>query len=207
MKTYRTELINLAFFSLFAYVVLFYRLQKTDTLNFIYLAWNLVLAWVPYLVTLGLAETRYKLVAFLKIGLWLLFLPNAPYMITDMLHLHPRSEAPYWLDTFITFVFSFNGVLLFYVSTRAVWNYFQTLNRYLAMVIMPLCFILCGYGIYLGRWLRFNSWDAVHHPVRLTSSVMSHTFDADHFGLILKVTVLFGTMLFLGYRAIASFRQ
>ncbi len=173
----KSEFYNLSLFSGFALAVLFYRFHEAGTYSFKFLAWNLFLAWIPFLITLGIAETKSKIVAFLKLVFWLLFLPNAPYLITDMLHLHPRVEVPYWLDTFILFVFALNGILLFYASSRAVWQYFKNLHHNLPLFLMPLCFALCAYGVYLGRWLRFNSWDAVYHPFRLTHAMLSHTLN------------------------------
>lgn len=207
MKTFlRSEFYNLSLLSSFALAVLLFRFHEAGSNNFNFLLWNLFLAWIPFLLTIGLDRTKYKVIVLVKILLWLLFLPNAPYLITDMLHLHPRMEAPYWLDTFILFVFAMNGILLFYASTRAVWNYIRSVHPYLALVLMPVCFALCGYGVYMGRWLRFNSWDAVHHPFRLTNALVAHTFNPVHTLLIVQVTLLFSGLLYFIYRALQSLR-
>ncbi len=207
MKAFlKSETFNLAVFSSFAIGVLCYRFDQSENFNFKFLCWNLLLAWIPYLVTLGLDKTRSKIVVGLKLVFWLLFLPNAPYLITDMLHLHPRHESPYWLDTLILFVFAFNGMILFYASVRSVWSYFNALNWKFALFFMPLCLGLCSYGIYMGRWLRFNSWDAVHHPFRLTRTMFTHTFNDANLFLIVQVTLIFTSLLLLTYRLLRSLR-
>ena len=145
MKSFfNSEFYNLALFSAFSLLVLLFRFHEAGSYSFMFLVWNLLLAWIPFLVTIGLQQTRYKVVVVIKILIWLLFLPNAPYIITDMLHLHPRIEAPYWLDTFILFVFALNGILLFYASTRAVWNYMNGWHDKLPVILMPVCFARCG---------------------------------------------------------------
>ncbi len=207
MKTFlKSETFNLAVFSGFALMVLCYRFKQSENFQFIFLCWNLLLAWIPYFVTRGLDKSQSKIIVALKLFLWLLFLPNAPYLITDMLHLHPRHESPYWLDTFILFVFAFNGMILFYASVRSVWTYFNALNWKFALFFMPICLGLCSYGIYMGRWLRFNSWDAVHHPFRLTRTMFTHTFNDANLFLIVQVTLIFSTMLLLSYRLLRSLR-
>jgi len=207
MKTFlKSEIFNLAVFSGFALTVLCYRFNQSENFQFIFLCWNLLLAWIPYLVTLNLEQTKLKIVVVFKLVVWLLFLPNAPYLITDMLHLHPRNNSPYWLDTTILFVFAFNGMILFYASVKPVWGYLNAFKKRFAIIFMPICFGLCSYGIYMGRWLRFNSWDAVHHPFRLTRTMFTHTFNDANLFLIVQVTLIFSTMLLLTYRLLQSLR-
>lgn len=205
-KYFQSAGFNLLVFSSFALILLGYRMHEADNLKFIFLAWNLFLAWVPYVATLGLSASSRRYLIPLRLLLWLLFLPNAPYLITDMLHLHPRTDSPYWIDTFILFVFSLIGILLFYASSKAVWNYLQEIRPTLAYWVLPISFVLCGYGIYMGRWLRYNSWDAFQHPFRMSRFLLNHTFEPNNMLLIGQVTVLFGTMLLLLYRTLQSFR-
>ena len=87
-------------FTLFLLII---RIILSNELTYVFLAWNLFLAWIPFALsqTLGELKNRWKL--FFLIGAWLLFLPNAPYIITDFLHLKQRAPVPYWYDILLLF--------------------------------------------------------------------------------------------------------
>lgn len=93
--------------------------------------------------------------------LWLLFFPNAPYILTDLLHLrHPRADIPIWFDVLLINWFAWTGVLLGVFSLFIMHGIvMKTFGR-----IIGWFFVFCV-GIYIGRFLRWNSWDMLLNPI------------------------------------------
>jgi len=151
----------------------FRKLKSTHT--FLFLVWNLFLAWIPYwfaiLFQRGLAKGRTWIISLLLLGAWLLFLPNAPYIITDFLHLRWRHPIPHWYDLMVLFIFAYTGLKLglaslqiIYTSLSNVWSKLDT------RLFILLSIFLTGQGVYLGRVLRYNSWDIIHQPFEILIS-------------------------------------
>ena len=144
-----------------------------------YLLWNLTLAWIPLLlaVLLVAAYSRRRPVAeLLALGLaWLVFLPNAPYVLTDFIHLGAEHRQ---FDAILLASFAFTSLALGFASlllvqlvvTRAAGaaiGWFVALSSILAASV----------GIYLGRILRLNSWDVVQRPGHLAEIVFARLQD------------------------------
>ena len=106
-------------------------------------------------------------------GLWLLLLPNAPYLITDLVHLHYGASNWMWFDLFLVFVFAVHGLLLFVLSLR---DFYHTVadqpSNYWKFLPIPLVCFLSGFGIYLGRFLRFNSCDVLVRPYAILEAAL-----------------------------------
>jgi uncharacterized membrane protein len=138
---------------------------------------------------------------FALAGLWILFLPNAPYIFTDLIHLNTRIQSHYWVDLSLILMAAFTGFLLGFLSLYLMQ--FTVAHRWGQMAgwaFTAAATGLSGFGIYLGRILRWNSWDALVHPVRLTGSVghwAAHPLANPGTGLAFPL--LFGIFLFLGY--------
>ncbi|MBK6464665.1 MAG: DUF1361 domain-containing protein [Myxococcales bacterium] len=160
---------RLALMSLFAIALLAARVVCTHSTAYKFLAWNLFLAWIPF--ALGLAVERFvaarahsALVAAAALA-WLLFLPNAPYIVTDLIHIRFRQEAPLWFDAVMLMAFAWTGLTLGVASLRRLAG--VVASRWglgLARVFVVTVAGLSGYGIYLGRFARLNSWDLAAHP-------------------------------------------
>jgi uncharacterized membrane protein len=132
-------------------------------------------------------------------GLWLLFLPNAPYILTDILHLTRTSDAPAWYDLALLLSCSGTGLLLGYLSLidvqRIVARRFSSIFGWLFAIVS---LGLSGFAIYLGRFLRWNSWDVLVTPTRLfeiATALMHPVANVRP----LSVTLVFGVILALGY--------
>ena len=130
---------------------------------------------------------------------WLLFLPNAPYLLTDLVHLGPVREAPFWFDVLLLASFAINGLLLGFAALAMVQQ--VVVRRFgsrwgWALALGALG--LCGYGIYLGRFLRWNSWDALDSPGMLVRQVSTLT-DPLSQPTAVVVSLLFGSLLVLCY--------
>jgi uncharacterized membrane protein len=175
------------------------RLYLAGSFNGVFLVWNLFLAWIPFITAYYLSRCSTVL-SYAKLIplflLWLLFLPNAPYIVTDLIHLRPRDGVPLWLDAVLLFMFAFHGLLLGLASTLLIHEVLEKkLTRVASWAVLILSFILCGYGIYLGRFLRWNSWDLFLKPIALLQEAFSQLTHPT----ALVVTAIFSFIMILGY--------
>lgn len=165
-KTYRWLLPSL----LFTLTLLTVRMAATGSPVFIFLIWNLFLAGLPLLFSYGVQKHRAAkpLWAWLCGGLWLLFFPNALYITTDLFHLRERPPVPLWYDLLLLLSAAFNGALYGFLSLARMEGALRKLlgRRGMGPGIFGLL-VLCGFGIYLGRYLRYNSWDVAANPLGL----------------------------------------
>ncbi len=148
-------------------------------LEFAFLLWNLFLAWLPVLFADLLARRlRERTVPWpspgnLALGAgWLLFFPNAPYLLTDVLHWRPRVGAPPWFDLLLLLHFALLGTALGFSSLRTVRRCVAAVGRPLwTQVFTVAALTLASFGVYLGRFQRFNSWDVLTAPTRLAADI------------------------------------
>ena len=179
------------------------RIQRTGSGYYGFLIFNLILAGVPlFFSTVLRFASHWQLPWLIQLPLfvlWLLFLPNAPYILTDILHLTRASHAPAWYDLALLLSFSGTGLLLGYLSLIDVQgivarNFGATLGWILALVSL----VLSGFAIYLGRFLRWNSWDVLIEPTRVLGILGAMLTPWAH-GRAVAVTIVFGGILALGY--------
>lgn len=161
------------------------RADMTGAPAFAFLHWNLFLAWVPYVVALvivALDRVRAPGWALAVPGVvWLLFLPNAPYILTDFIHLGAIPGAPMWFDVLLIGAFAGTGLLLGMASLLLVHDVVGTrLGSRAGWVLAIGSLALSSLGIYLGRFPRFNSWDVLTNPGGLVDVVLYRI--ADPFG-------------------------
>lgn len=163
--------------SLFSIALSFFRVIYTGQLMFLFLIWNLFLAFVPYAITsccrqhITWMQNSFRFGAVVLV--WLLFIPNSFYIITDLFHLQPRAEIPLWFDLALIFSFAWNGLLLGVLSVRQMEKLLQVkwpMRR--AWLFVPLVMFLNSFGVYVGRYLRYNSWDVVRQPLGLVEDVV-----------------------------------
>jgi uncharacterized membrane protein len=170
--TRQAALVLIMIISTIACVMLFgIRAGKAHNMTYYTLNWNLFLAWIPA----GLALFAYNvyrkgscLGIFLALGCavaWLLFFPNAPYLLTDLVHLQPRDEIPYWMDQMLYLAYAWTGCYLGLVSLLLMQALVRrSINRWVGWIFTIVAVLLSGFGIYLGRFNRFNSWDIFFQP-------------------------------------------
>lgn len=187
---------------LFSMSLLMVRIAATETIFYTFLVWNLFLAAIPYAITIYLAS-RPKFPKYLFaiwFCVWLLFLPNAPYIVTDLMHLQWDRHGYLWLDVLVVTSFAWNGLILCFLSLldmHDLLSRYVTQRRAFWSIIMVL--FLCGFGIYLGRFLRWNSWDIIQHPDLLFKDIMVRFVNPLQHLKTWGVTLGFGAFLSLGF--------
>lgn len=178
---YKLALLSLCFMSAVAVGMVATRFFITEQRVFIGLVWNLFLAWIPLVFALLAIRARKGWLMALFTGLWLLFFPNAPYILTDIIHFYPRDHAPYWYDLVLILSFAWTGFLLGYLSLYILHKRIAKLfGAWVGWGFTLISLALASFGIYLGRFERFNSWDLVTAPGDLLADIymrLSHPFD------------------------------
>jgi uncharacterized membrane protein len=198
----------LAFVSAAAMALLSVRivLQNWD---FVFLTWNLFLAWIPLLFIKWVWEMEKRRSApfgilMIYLAVWLLFFPNAPYIITDLKHLREVPENMLWYDALMIFTFSLAGFMTGLYSIRIVHRIItHRWNERLAWFAILNSMILSGFGIFLGRYGRWNSWDIVTQPGALAKGIYHSLRDP----LAIKHTITFSFVLMLLYFAFHIFAE
>jgi uncharacterized membrane protein len=189
---------SLIYLSLLCVCLEMVRLYSSENIRYIFLIWNLFLAWVPFFLT-KLAEqtaTKSKIGTILLLCVWLLFFPNSPYIITDLLHLNGYKQDILWFDTLLIFLYAATGLLISLNSLHAAQQIFNTyFGKTITWFILFATTLLSGFGIYLGRYCRLNSWDLFTQPLSLSKRIF-HQFENP---LTFKITFLYGLVLFCGY--------
>jgi uncharacterized membrane protein len=182
------------------------RIWYSDTRHYIFLNWNLLLAWAPLALALLLWRLdrrrgrRRLLTMTLVFFSWLLFLPNSPYIVSDLIHLLPRDNVPLWYDMIMLFSYAWNGLILGFVS---LWIVQQLAARWFGQlagwVLVMLTLTATGFGIYLGRFGRWNSWDVLVDPFGLLRQVLDYALNPLDHPRTLGVTLLFAGFLMVAY--------
>ncbi len=186
----------------FPVVMVVVRVNVSEQLSYSFLVWNLFLAGIPVLLALGVESAwrwgRRVQGAVLWVA-WLLFFPNSPYLTTDLIHLRSRPPTPLWFDALILVSAAVAGLLAGFVSLHLVQS--AVARRFGARwswVMAVAVLGLSGFGVYLGRFARFNSWDVLTRPRTLLYDVGSVVSPADGPRAVI-VTVLFSSFLIVTY--------
>jgi len=151
-------------------------------LGFRFLLWNLFLAWIPLVFALVVYDRYRRGVPLLRLApalvIWLLFLPNAPYIFTDFIHLAPAPRTPLWFDGTVLSAYAWTGVLLGFVSLSLVHAVVRhRFGAYAGWAAALGALALTSVGVYVGRFLRWNSWDLVVRPGRRLAQVVPRLTD------------------------------
>jgi uncharacterized membrane protein len=186
------------------------RIWYSDTRHYIFMNWNLLLAWSPLLLAYllwrldagrGLRQAPGRSVLMLLIfGCWLLFFPNSPYILSDLIHINPRDNVPVWYDAMMVFSYAWNGLVLGFVS---LWLVQQLTARWFgraaSWLFVTATLTATGFGIYLGRFQRWNSWDVLVDPLGMARQVLVYALNPLDHPRTVGVTLLFGGFLTVAY--------
>lgn len=170
---------SLVLLTLLCIGLLILRVVHSHHTTYVWLWWNLFLAWLPLgfaLVAHNVYSRHSRLSWFLVFGcaiIWLAFFPNAPYLVTDIIHLQHRPDAPFWFDLILFVSIAWTGCFLGLVSLFLMQEVVRRAVGSAASWVFALATLaLSGFGIYLGRFLRWNSWDVFFTPTRIFGSLL-----------------------------------
>jgi uncharacterized membrane protein len=185
------------------------RRYELGSLGYPWMVWNLTLAWVPLLVALGLLAAQRRARPSRELVLlgcvWLLFLPNAPYVLTDFVHLGYEHRV---FDSLVLGSFAAAACALGFASVVIVQAVVTRARGSLAgWAVAAVSLVASSVGIYLGRVQRLNSWDALTHPGRLWTIArtwLENPLGHGHLMLVVAGLAVFLTLSYLGLYALTS---
>lgn len=196
----KLQLTVLGIASALSVLLVFFRIQYTSSLSFIFLIWNLVLAWIPLVLVMTVQEIEHMkgskyVIPFLLMG-WLAFFPNAPYILTDLYHLTKKPGMPLWFDMVLILSFAWNGLILGLLSLWKVHRFIERRSgSFMGWMIVSATIVVSSFGIYLGRFLRWNSWDILNNPMALFNDIFERIVDPFAHPQTIGVTLSFSLLL------------
>ncbi|HEY7149605.1 MAG TPA: DUF1361 domain-containing protein [Gaiellaceae bacterium] len=176
------------------------------------LVWNLLLAWIPFVLAVYAYDSHRRgargPVLWATGALWLVFFPNAPYIVTDFKYLRDWTGAPIWFDVVLVAAAAWCGLMLGFISLYLM----QSVVRRSIGAAKSWLFALgvlaaSSFGIYLGRFQRWNSWDVFTQPRRFAHNVWPHLVHPYDHPKTVAVTALFTAFLAMTYLAFYSFAE
>ncbi len=181
------------------------RVIWTGNLHYAFLVWNLFLAWLPLVFALlagdahraGLeSKWRFRGLAIA----WLLFFPNAPYIFTDVIHLTRDFYSRFWVDLVLILAFALTGWVVGFLSLFLMQALVRRiLGRIASWLFIAVVAGLSGFGIYVGRFLGFNSWDVVVQPLALCRGIGNWAANPLAHSTSYAFPILFAAFLFITY--------
>lgn len=193
------------------------RVQQSHNIRYWFLLWNLLLAWVPLGLVLLLRERLkfYRWVSWQSIGLsflWLAFLPNSFYLVSDLVHLHSSGEVSIIFDAVMFMTFIFNGFIAGFASLYLIHGMLlqrferSKVNGFIAGVLL-----LCSLAIYLGRDLRWNTWDIMVNPAGIlfdvSERVINPSTHTEVFSTTALIFVLLASIYTVAWQFVAAIRN
>jgi uncharacterized membrane protein len=181
------------------------RFAVTETHQYRFLIWNIFLAWVPYCIAMTIdimdrekkGQWRWLLLAG---GIWLIFFPNAPYLVTDFVHLTRYRAAPIWYDIGLLAIFVWTGCCLGIVSLQIMHERASAhLGRVAGWGFVLVSALLSGIGVYVGRFLRWNSWHVLTEPDELLGTIVHALADPLSHERAIAVSLMFAVLLLASY--------
>ncbi|MFQ3582737.1 MAG: DUF1361 domain-containing protein [Chloracidobacterium sp.] len=190
----------LGFATLWCLGLLCLRWRLTNNLHYAFLAWNLFLAVVPLGLALWLSRIHQRPLGLVVLLGWLVFFPNAPYVVTDLIHLSPYGRAPLWFDVLLLASFAMAALGMGLASLQLVHEWVEA--QFSALIGWTVTILICplaGFGVYLGRFGRWNSWDVVQRPVALLTDVAIQLTTPQSAARAIAMTLGFAGLLFVTY--------
>jgi uncharacterized membrane protein len=193
--------------SLICFSLSVFRVYKTNHHLFLFLNWNLFLAFIPWLLTsivmvFPRLQKRKWILAPLFTS-WVLFFPNAPYILTDLFHLRVNTQVPIWYDLVLILSFAWTGLWFGLISLFDLEKLLSKfINQKIVTGVSVLLLFISGFGIYIGRFLRWNSWDVLRRPEELMTDIIDRFVDPFSHPRTWAVTILMGLFLNMIYWSI-----
>ena len=195
------------------FVLNIFRILFFGKLSFIYIFWNIFLAIIPFFISYFLLNLSSKNKLTKKIFIiggifWLFFIPNAPYLVTDLIHIGEIRTVPILYDTILLFSSAALGLLL---GISSIYHMEQILRtKYSQKNVSKIIYIsifLISFGIYLGRFLRFNSWDIIANPIIFINTLGKIFTNKSYFIEALFYTLLFIFFIIMFYQSWKSTQE
>ena len=181
--------------------------------TYLFLVWNLFLAWIPYWLSVSLNLLDRLIVPSrvsvgILLGSWLVFFPNAPYIVTDLLHLRPHTNVPFWYDVILFLSFAQTGLLLGYSSLFEIEHFVgRRFSQAITRGATVGALALCGFGIFMGRFQRWNSWDVLHRPLAIARSEWHIAVNPMAYLGSIAVAVVISAFLMMGYWTFSALKM
>jgi uncharacterized membrane protein len=177
-----------------------FRSLLIHTHSYLFLNWNLFLAFLPWLLSsLAVLRTVKNRIALLVImAVWLALFPNCPYILTDLMHLRQFEDAPLWLDLVLVLSFAWAGLCYGFMSLMDIRHLLRERFHAGRKTIegLTVCVIyLAAVGVYIGRFWRWNSWDLLGNPAELMRDTLDRITDGVNYIRVFGFTILTGTLL------------
>jgi uncharacterized membrane protein len=160
------------------------RVAYSDRIDHLGLIWNLFLAWIPFMLAYFAYAVSWSRISLYFIipaiaFLWLIFFPNAPYMLTDLQDLSREpGGAPLWYDVIIVVWCSWTGTLLGIISLYLMQDIIvRTISRAAGWIFVFAISSLSSFGMYIGRFVRLNSWDILQDPAETAMEILGIVVD------------------------------
>lgn len=204
----RKAVLALTFASLSSVALLAAAIVVNNSLDYAWLTWNLALAWVPLILAAFLIRVLRKKrwsnwQAIILTIAWLLFLPNSFYIITDYIHLFGEQRPEFMLDLAMFSSFAVNGVMLGYASLYLLHQQVRSrLNSHLGLWLVGAALLVSSYGIYMGRFLRWNTWDVVVNAPMVLVDISNSIIYAGSYQHIFSTVLAFFVLLTSTYIAL-----
>lgn len=176
------------------------RMVWAGGLRYGFLAWNLFLALVPVAAAVGverLAGRGAPRRSGALLAVWLLFLPNAPYVVTDGEHLTWATGVPRWLDVLLFAAFAWAGLLAGFVALHLVHRLAERRWGRVPAWAAAVCVVVASSAaIFVGRYAQWNSWDLLIRPRAVLDSFSWQP------GTAFGMTAAYSTFLLAAYVAV-----
>ncbi|MCH8902757.1 MAG: DUF1361 domain-containing protein [Bacteroidetes bacterium] len=206
------ETLFLGVFTIACFGFSIFRMVYTDSKTFLFLNWNLFLAFIPWAFTsLAILKPKIqknKITIFILLTFWLLFFPNAPYILTDLFHLRLKVGMPLWFDLVLILSFAWTGLLFGFLSLWDLQNIIEkSITKTWATIISIGLIFLGSFGIYIGRYLRWNSWDIITQPFNLMYDIGDRIINPFEHPRTWGMTIFMGIFLNMIYWSFRLIRK
>jgi uncharacterized membrane protein len=185
------------------------QIHATHDHRYTFLLWNLFLAWIPLIAAVlafALARLHAGALVGVLVAVWLLFFPNAPYVLTDFIHLHGNGPSPLWYDALMLSSFAWTALMLGFVSLYLIHAIIERHAGTAVGWVVVVCVLgLASFGVYLGRFARFNSWDVVTRPHLVVSVIRQEIHSPLHDPRMVVALLALTAFLLVGYLVLYAF--
>ena len=198
--------------SLYCFGLSILRSILTRGFGYLFLNWNLFLAFIPWLLTsfAVVRDMRSKAAILVIMAVWLLFFPNSPYILTDLIHISVMRDAMEWLDLIIVLSYSWAGLCFGFLSLFDIEHFLHDrfgMKRNTVTVLSIIMVYLGAFGVYIGRFLRWNSWDIFGNPVEILTDLVGPFTDPFNNIRFWGFIALMGTLLnfmYFGFKLLSA---